>query len=330
MHHHKIAHRDLKGDNIFLTDDKIIKIGDFSSAKPLSGTHTKPKELSAETGTWSYMAPEVITGSSNIGRSADIWSFACLLIETVNTGQMVGFKSLDKKLRSPVTSYEIISIIGDGAKPSYGLAKSIPWLSSLLDSCLRPCAQQRPNASQLLEHPFITNENIGRSSSKFQYVQIPDYQSNQRVASSDESGYAKSSVIRELHQFAHMANSIKTEAECTGQDYSNQLLFPVYSPYQRSMNLREADRKLKAWTIHRKGAPSVLLLKLRLPQLELNRSAVIRDLLDEIRELSKPTMHHENLVKHYGWDFDARLLEDKSSLKYYFLSYTEHWRNIGG
>ncbi len=38
IHDRKIIHRDLKGQNVFLTTKGIVQIGDFGIAKVLSGT----------------------------------------------------------------------------------------------------------------------------------------------------------------------------------------------------------------------------------------------------------------------------------------------------
>lgn len=42
-------------------------------------------------------------------------------------------------------------------------------------------------------------------------------------------------------------------------------------------------------------------------------------LLDEMRELSKSTVHHENFLSYYGWNLHAHLSEYKRIFKYYFL-----------
>jgi len=53
----KILHRDLKGDNIFLTSDNKVKLGDFGIAKVLTQTLEKAKTF---IGTPYYLSPEII------------------------------------------------------------------------------------------------------------------------------------------------------------------------------------------------------------------------------------------------------------------------------
>ena len=45
VHDRKILHRDLKSQNIFLTDKGMIKLGDFGIARVLSETKSKAKTV---------------------------------------------------------------------------------------------------------------------------------------------------------------------------------------------------------------------------------------------------------------------------------------------
>lgn len=77
MHDRKILHRDLKSQNIFLTDKGMIKLGDFGIARVLSETKSKAKTV---VGTPYYLSPEIIQ-SQPYSFKSDIWSLGVLLYE---------------------------------------------------------------------------------------------------------------------------------------------------------------------------------------------------------------------------------------------------------
>ena len=73
----KILHRDLKPNNVFITSEKKIKIGDFGLAKTLDSTYEM-----AETrkGARFYMAPERLRGQ-RYNHKSDMWALGCILYE---------------------------------------------------------------------------------------------------------------------------------------------------------------------------------------------------------------------------------------------------------
>jgi NIMA (never in mitosis gene a)-related kinase len=79
IHSKHILHRDLKTQNIFLTEDDLIKVGDFGIAKALNDTADFAK---TSVGTPYFMAPEVIRGEK-YQEKADIWALGCILYEIV-------------------------------------------------------------------------------------------------------------------------------------------------------------------------------------------------------------------------------------------------------
>lgn len=77
MHDRKILHRDIKAQNIFLTKQNVIKIGDFGTSKVLQQTMAK---ADTQVGTPYYLAPEICKGKS-YSQECDIWSLGVLLAE---------------------------------------------------------------------------------------------------------------------------------------------------------------------------------------------------------------------------------------------------------
>ncbi|HET6277498.1 MAG TPA: serine/threonine-protein kinase, partial [Candidatus Polarisedimenticolia bacterium] len=91
-HERGIVHRDLKPDNLFVTNDGLVKILDFGLAKvaaPEQGSLTASPTLDAGTqpgtvlGTLGYMSPEQVRGQAADHR-ADIFAFGSILHEMLS------------------------------------------------------------------------------------------------------------------------------------------------------------------------------------------------------------------------------------------------------
>lgn len=92
LHAREIIHRDLKSNNIFLTDDWIVKIGDFGLATVKSRWNESSsggQKRQQPTGSILWMAPEVIRMRDETPYSAlsDVYSFGVVIYELV-TGKL--------------------------------------------------------------------------------------------------------------------------------------------------------------------------------------------------------------------------------------------------
>ncbi|XP_009808675.2 mitogen-activated protein kinase kinase kinase 19 [Gavia stellata] len=148
LHDNCVVHRDIKGNNVMLMPNGIVKLIDFGCARRLawvSLSGTQSEMLKSVHGTPYWMAPEVIN-ESGYGRKSDIWSIGCTVFEMA-TG------------KPPLASMDrIAAMFYIGAHR--GLMPSLPdrFSSTAVDfvhACLTRDQHERPSALQLLDHPFV-------------------------------------------------------------------------------------------------------------------------------------------------------------------------------
>lgn len=77
LHSKKIVHRDVKTENMLLDSQRTLKIADFGVARVEA---QNPRDMTGETGTLGYMAPEVLQGKP-YNRRCDVYSFGICLWE---------------------------------------------------------------------------------------------------------------------------------------------------------------------------------------------------------------------------------------------------------
>lgn len=80
IHSKALIHRDLKPGNIFLVDEKHIKIGDFSLVTDLENDGNRTKR----TGTLLYMSPEQLLSLQEYGKEVDIFALGLILAELLH------------------------------------------------------------------------------------------------------------------------------------------------------------------------------------------------------------------------------------------------------
>jgi len=147
LHEHGVVHRDIKGANIFLTQEmKSVKLGDFGCAVKIKSHSTMPGELQGFVGTQAYMAPEVFTRnmSEGHGRASDIWSVGCVVLEmTQGERPWADLKS----------NYQIMFKVGMGQSPDIPDHLSQEG-KDFLGRCFVHLPEERASAQDLLGHNF--------------------------------------------------------------------------------------------------------------------------------------------------------------------------------
>ncbi|DBA02666.1 TPA: hypothetical protein N0F65_010491 [Lagenidium giganteum] len=156
LHQNRIAHRDIKCANIFLTsDEKLIKLGDFGAFKEMGSVSL----VGGIKGTPHWMAPEVIREqqtSSDGWFKADIWSLGCTVLEML-TGHAPW-----QQYSNPLTA--MYQIVCSNATPT--IPDSAPEdTTTFLKWCLQRNPDDRPSTDQLLDHEFAKKKTTNRKAS---------------------------------------------------------------------------------------------------------------------------------------------------------------------
>lgn len=138
LHDKKILHRDLKCANVFITADKVYKLGDLNVSKVL-----KKDFACTQTGTPYYASPEVWKDQP-YGVKSDMWSLGCVLYEMA-------------ALRPPFTAHDLSGLY---KKVCAGIFDRIPFqfsndLHTVISSLLKLDPKKRPNVEELLANPLV-------------------------------------------------------------------------------------------------------------------------------------------------------------------------------
>ncbi|CAG9316555.1 unnamed protein product [Blepharisma stoltei] len=144
LHHQHRIHRDIKSDNVLISLDGKVKLGDFGYAAQLTTDQDKRHTV---VGTPSWMAPELVVGS-DYDTKVDIWSLGIVLLEMAE-GEPPYLRENPMKA---------LYLIASAAPPR--LQNRTKWsedFKSFVEQCLVKEPNERASSDTLLTHPFIVN-----------------------------------------------------------------------------------------------------------------------------------------------------------------------------
>ncbi|KAG5065094.1 hypothetical protein AAZX31_04G019400 [Glycine max] len=136
LHQNDIIHRDLKAANLLIDENGVVKVSDFGVAR----VHDQSGIMTAETGTYRWMAPEVIEHKP-YDQKADVFSFGIVLWEML-TGK------LPYEHLSPLQA--AVGVIQKGLRPQIP-RHTHPKLVELLHWCWHQDSSLRPHFSEIQE-----------------------------------------------------------------------------------------------------------------------------------------------------------------------------------
>ncbi|RDX99774.1 Protein IMPAIRED IN BABA-INDUCED STERILITY 1, partial [Mucuna pruriens] len=74
-----VMHRDIKGSNLLVNNEGVLKVADFGLANYVNSGHRQP--LTSRVVTLWYRPPELLLGSTDYGPAVDLWSVGCVFAE---------------------------------------------------------------------------------------------------------------------------------------------------------------------------------------------------------------------------------------------------------
>ncbi|XP_074525003.1 serine/threonine-protein kinase Nek1 isoform X2 [Halichoeres trimaculatus] len=141
VHDRKILHRDIKSQNIFLTKDGTVQLGDFGIARVLNSTVELARTC---IGTPYYLSPEICENKPYNNKS-DIWALGCVLYEMCTLKH--AFEAGNMK--------NLVLKIIRGSYPPVSVHYS-QELRSLLAQLFKRNPRERPSVNSVLDKPFLT------------------------------------------------------------------------------------------------------------------------------------------------------------------------------
>ncbi|XP_048265616.1 serine/threonine-protein kinase mig-15 isoform X8 [Bombus affinis] len=149
LHSNKVIHRDIKGQNVLLTDNAEVKLVDFGVSAQLDRTIGRRNTF---IGTPYWMAPEVIACDENpdatYDNRSDLWSLGITALEMAESQPPL----------CDLHPMRALFLIPRNPPPRLKSKKWAKKFHGFIETVLVKDYHQRPYTEQLLKHPFIRDQ----------------------------------------------------------------------------------------------------------------------------------------------------------------------------
>jgi len=148
-HEPQVIHRDLKLDNVLLSPDGDVWLGDYGLARYAKDARSSngATRYTKMVGTPSFMAPELFDEEGGYNHKVDVYAFGMTLLELL-TGRAPYSKIVKNLLR-------LLKTIEAGTLPCELESVRSPLARNMIKWCLNKDPNLRPDTRDLMLHPFL-------------------------------------------------------------------------------------------------------------------------------------------------------------------------------
>ena len=218
LHDRKCLHRDIKAENVFLTSEGRIKLGDFGISKLLPSTFAC---AITRIGTPYYLSPEICMNRP-YNTASDMWSLGVCLYEMCMLQHPFDASSMESLLKK---------IVRVPHRPLHAFYH--PDLRSLVDALMNKNPAKRPSIGEVLRVPIVHRE-IGKWLTKKQ-IEAEFLFAGLGAAASPTAADASSALSAPTAAAASAAVDLSIASTVTG------LPSPHASPVSAGSSLEESE-----------------------------------------------------------------------------------------
>nr|CAH7718221.1 unnamed protein product [Callosobruchus chinensis] len=155
LHNLDVAHRDIKCENVFLTENNFAKLGDFGFARYCTGKNGDDLKSDTFCGSIAYAPPEILRGQLYHPKKYDIWALGVVLYVMLTATMPFDDLNLKQMLKQQLSnSIKRINLLWDECPQK---------VKELQIALLEGDVSKRVDIKEVVEHDWFKQDDDSRT-----------------------------------------------------------------------------------------------------------------------------------------------------------------------